>query len=202
MKKYKCPKCGTMFEGELAACPKCGTLMKYREVISKEEEIKQEALPSAPKFKFHANDVIYHPDDPNEEELFGDEDEKEEAEKKEKQKEIKYSKLVLEDGKSYFDGNPFSHFFTMLGAFLLFVCTATLAFPWCMCMRYRYQTKHTVINGRRMTFDGKGVQLFGRYLLWLVLTILTAGIFIIWLLSSVKKWKTKHTHFLTYEEED
>mgnify|MGYP003442964178 FL=1 len=56
-------------------------------------------------------------------------------------------------------------------------------------MIYRWEAKHTVINGYRLAFDGKGAQLFGRYLLWLLLTILTVGLFLIVLANKIKKWK-------------
>lgn len=100
---------------------------------------------------------------------------------------------------SYFDGSTLQ----LIGYNLLsiIVCTITLsiAYPWMLCMKQRWQTKHTVIHGRRLKFTGHGHQLVGKYLLWLFLTIITFGIYGIWLGLSVKKWVVKHT---IYADED
>ena len=62
-------------------------------------------------------------------------------------------------------------------------------------MIYRWEAKHTVINGHRLFFDGTAVQLFGKWILWLLLTIITAGIYGFWAGIMLKKWKASHTHF-------
>ncbi|WP_314011819.1 hypothetical protein [Mogibacterium diversum] len=40
-------------------------------------------------------------------------------------------------------------------------------------MIYNWEIKHTVIEGRRLEFDGTAVQLFGNWIKWLLLTIVT-----------------------------
>ena len=62
-------------------------------------------------------------------------------------------------------------------------------------MVYNWKIKHTVINGHRLMFDGKAVQLFGNWIKWLLLCIITIGIYTFWLGIALDKWKTKHTHF-------
>lgn len=62
-------------------------------------------------------------------------------------------------------------------------------------MVYGWETKHTVVNGHRLAFDGSAVQLFGNWIKWLLLTVITLGIYSFWLGIALKKWKTKHTHF-------
>ena len=62
-------------------------------------------------------------------------------------------------------------------------------------MVYNWEVKHTVIDGRRLYFDGTALQLFGNWIKWLLLTIITLGIFSFWLAIALRKWKTKHTHF-------
>ena len=37
--KYKCPTCGTVFEGQLEHCPRCGRPMKYRAPEPKQEVV-------------------------------------------------------------------------------------------------------------------------------------------------------------------
>jgi len=58
-----------------------------------------------------------------------------------------------------------------------------------------WEVKHTVINGKRLEFDGKATQLFGNWIKWLLLCLITFGIYSFWLSISMKKWVTKHTHF-------
>ncbi len=82
----------------------------------------------------------------------------------------------------------------LLGA-LVTVGTLGICAPWAFCMVYRWEAKHTVINGRRLTFDGTAAQLFGKWIVWLLLTVVTCGIYSFWLAIKLKKWKVKHTHF-------
>ena len=63
------------------------------------------------------------------------------------------------------------------------------------CMLLRWQARHTTVCGKRMCFDGKGLHLIGRYLLWGLLTVVTLGIYGLWMGVNMKKWQTKHTHF-------
>lgn len=53
---------------------------------------------------------------------------------------------------------------------------------------------HTTIDGHQLTFDGTGGQLFGNYIKWLLLCIITLGIYSFWLTIKMKQWVTKHTH--------
>ena len=69
-----------------------------------------------------------------------------------------------------------------------------LGTPWAICMKERWMARHTIIDGKRLTFDGTGSQLFGNYIKWFLLTILTLGIYGFWLDIKMKQWITKHTH--------
>lgn len=102
--------------------------------------------------------------------------------------------------KSYFDGNTLQLIGWQLLGFLLGAVTFGLAIPWAECMIYRWETKHTVVEGKRLYFDGKGHQLLGRYLLWWLLTVITLGIYAIFRPVSFRKWRVEHTRFATAEE--
>ena len=98
--------------------------------------------------------------------------------------------------ESYFDGGLLQLIgWTILG-FLVTALTFGICFPWAFTMKYGWETKHTVINGRRLQFDGTALQLFGNWIKWLVLTIITLGIYGFWLPIKLKKWRTKHTSFV------
>ena len=98
-------------------------------------------------------------------------------------------------GTSYFDGRLLQLIcWQILGSFIT-VITLGICAPWAICMIYRWETKHTVINGRRLKFTGTAVQLFGNWIKWLLLTIVTLGIYSFWLKIKLKQWRTKHTVF-------
>ena len=69
-----------------------------------------------------------------------------------------------------------------------------LGTPWAICMKERWMARHTIIDGQQLTFDGTGSQLFGNYIKWFLLTVLTLGIYGFWLDIKMKQWITKHTH--------
>ena len=68
-------------------------------------------------------------------------------------------------------------------------------------MKERWLAKHTIIDGKQLVFDGKGIQLFGQYIKWFLLSIVTFGIYTLWLGIKMKKWVVKHTHFIEKNEE-
>lgn len=103
--------------------------------------------------------------------------------------------VVEKQEESYFDGGLLQKIgWTILGS-LITTITFGICFPWALCMIYSWETKHTVINGKRLEFDGNAIQLFGNWIKWLLLTIITLGIYGLWVPIKVKKWTTKHSHF-------
>lgn len=97
--------------------------------------------------------------------------------------------------ESYFDGGLLQKIGWELLGLLVTACTLGICYPWAKCMIMNWETKHTVIEGKRLCFDGNAVQLFGNWIKWLLLTIITLGIYSFWLSIKLKKWITKHTHF-------
>ena len=47
-------------------------------------------------------------------------------------------------------------------------------------MIYGWEINHTVIEGHRMKFTGSAFGLFGNWIKWLLLTIITVGIYGFW----------------------
>ncbi|MGN0812371.1 MAG: DUF898 family protein [Candidatus Coproplasma sp.] len=99
--------------------------------------------------------------------------------------------------ESKFDGGLLGLIGINILKMLLTIITIGLGTPWAVCMSERWYANHTVIDGRRLTFDGKGGQLFGKYILWMLLTIVTIGIYSFWLGIKMKKWVISHTHVST-----
>jgi len=96
--------------------------------------------------------------------------------------------------ESKFTGGLFGLIGITILATLLCIFTLFIGYPWAVCMKLRWVTKHTFIDGRQLRFDGTGGQLFGKYIVWLLLTIITIGIFGLWLGIKMKKWTVSHTH--------
>ncbi|MBR5302704.1 MAG: hypothetical protein IKU38_07710 [Clostridia bacterium] len=99
------------------------------------------------------------------------------------------------DGASYFDGGLLSLIGWSLLAWLITIFTLGFGYPFAACMLYRWEARHTIINGYRLRFDGTGWQLIGKWIIWMLLTLITAGIYSFWLVIKLKQWRTLHTHF-------
>lgn len=77
---------------------------------------------------------------------------------------------------------------------IIIVFTLGIGTPWAVCMKERWYTEHTIVDGKQLTFDGNGGQLFGNYIKWFLLTIITCGIYSFWLSIKMKQWVVSHTH--------
>lgn len=71
--------------------------------------------------------------------------------------------------ESYFDGTILQLVGYGILAALLTFFTFGIGYPWALCMLQRWETKHTVIESRRLSFDGTGLQLLGT---WIVLALI------------------------------
>ena len=103
--------------------------------------------------------------------------------------------MEVQTEKSYFDGGLLQLIGWQILGGLVTAITLGICYPWAICMIYRWEAKHTVINGRRLKFDGTAAQLFGNWIKWILLTIITLGIYSFWLNIKLIQWKTKHTVF-------
>lgn len=96
---------------------------------------------------------------------------------------------------SYFDGSLIELIGWRVLAFLITIVTLGIAAPWGSCMLYAYQMKHTVYNGKRLKFEGTGGDLFVNQFKWVLLTIITLGIYAIFVPVKKTKWVISNIHF-------
>ncbi len=100
-----------------------------------------------------------------------------------------------QENKSHFDGTFWEYLGEGIIEALIVTFTLGLATPYVICRSYRWQLEHQLIDGQRLVFDGKAGQLFGTWIKWCLLTIITFGIYGLWLPIKKQKWLTSHTHF-------
>ena len=98
--------------------------------------------------------------------------------------------------ESRFEGSVLGYIGYSLAAFLITICTFGIAFPWAEVMFRSWICRNTIINGKRLYFDGTGTQLFGSYIKWWFFTFITFGIYSFWLFNKMTHWCVKHTHFV------
>mgnify|MGYP002624683397 CR=1 FL=1 len=96
-------------------------------------------------------------------------------------------------GESFFFGTVLK----MLGVNLLTIFLSVISFgllvPFSICYKRRWLMKYIIISRKKIVFEGKSINLFGKCLLWALLTIVTLGIYGIWVPVKLYDWKAKNT---------
>ena len=100
------------------------------------------------------------------------------------------------NGESSFQASSFIFWLhTLLWNFLTIISFG-IAYPFVVSMKETYLSKRTITSGHKNDFDGNGFQLIGKYIIWLILCVITFGIYSIVLIARLLKWKASHTHFV------
>ena len=95
---------------------------------------------------------------------------------------------------SLFDGITWEYIgISLLTGFINLFSFGLLA-PFCETLLYSWRINHTTYDTIDMEFDGKGFQLLGNYIKWIFFTIITLGIYGLWVPIKKIKWEVKHTH--------
>lgn len=103
------------------------------------------------------------------------------------------------EGQSRFDGNLLQWFgWRLLTGFLGFIVIRiiTLGFSGYLsaCLWKKFYAKHTMIDGKRLSFDGRVLQLWGKKIVFNILFVITLTIYKYFAPFSLKSWEAKHTH--------
>lgn len=99
------------------------------------------------------------------------------------------------ENKSKFSGGLIGLWLTGFFAGLVIIITGGIATPWAICWYVEWVIGNTQVDGRQLVFDGKGSQLFGKFIIWYLLTIVTLGIYGFWTGIKMMKWTVSHIHF-------
>lgn len=95
---------------------------------------------------------------------------------------------------STWDGGVFDTVVNSIVASLITTFTCGIATPWAICYMMKFVISHVVVDGKRLTFDGTGGQLFGNWIKWFLLTLITCGIYGFWVTPRLYRWIASHTH--------
>ena len=97
--------------------------------------------------------------------------------------------------KSYFDGGVLGYLGWKIVGTVITAITFGICFPFAACWMYEWEAKHTVIDGRRLKFCGTAGGFFVTWLLCLVLSIITLGIYVFYVPIKLQKWREANTFF-------
>lgn len=97
--------------------------------------------------------------------------------------------------ESYFDGGLLTFIGVIILGAIITSITFGICYPWALCLVYGWKINHTVIEGRRLKFNGTAIGLFGNWIKWFLLTVITLGIYGLWLHIKLEQWKVKNTSF-------
>ena len=93
---------------------------------------------------------------------------------------------AVEYQKSYFDGTGFQLMgWNILCSIIIFI-TFGFGAAWASCLKLRWETSHTVVNGKRLYFNGTAAQLFGKMIAWEIIVGLILSILPIMAITTTK----------------
>ena len=103
--------------------------------------------------------------------------------------------MARNSGRFTFDGGAATYVGTALLGMLITVLTLGICYPFALVLRERWRAKHSYIDGRRLEFTGSAMGLFGNWIKWLFLIVITIGIYAFWVGPRIAAWKWRHTDF-------
>lgn len=93
-----------------------------------------------------------------------------------------YHQNVPQETKtSYFDGKALQLLGWNILCTIISVITFGFGVPWASVLKIRWVTNHTVINGKRLYFNGTAPQLFGKLIGWMLIQV---GVLIVGLIAA------------------
>lgn len=94
-----------------------------------------------------------------------------------------------------FDGGAGTYLGTAVLGALITSLTLGLCYPFALVLTERWRAKHSYIDGRQLVFTGTGLGLFGLWIKWFLLSVITLGIYMFWVYPRVQQWKWENTDF-------
>ena len=102
---------------------------------------------------------------------------------------------MARNGSFSFDGGAGTYLGTALLGGLITIITLGICYPFSFVLMEQWRAKHSFIEGRQLLFTGTGVGLFGLWIKWFLLIVITVGIYGFWVAPQIAKWKWERTSF-------
>lgn len=160
------------------------------EVKPVEQEIQIESIKVNNEIQNNISDIKLELKEEVKVEQFEEPLEKEEINPNEPQKNLNKNISV-----SYFDGSLLDLMGWNFLRNILKAFTFGLGGAWGDCLYLKYKLSHTVLNGKRLKFEGQGSEYFVEQFKWTFLTIITLGIYALWIPINKTKWLVSNIHF-------
>ncbi|MFZ2509868.1 MAG: DUF898 family protein [Gordonia sp. (in: high G+C Gram-positive bacteria)] len=104
--------------------------------------------------------------------------------------------MIPDHRRFRFDGGAGTYVGTAILAFLVTVFTLGICYPFGLVLMERWRAKHSYIDGQQLVFTGTAWGLFGKWIKWLFLMVITLGIYSFWVVPRIQQWKWEHTAFV------
>lgn len=101
--------------------------------------------------------------------------------------------MARNSGRFHFDGGAATYIGTGILAMLVTVFTLGICYPFALVLKERWRAKHSYIEGQRLVFTGSAMGLFGNWIKWLLLSVVTLGIYLFWVGPRIAKWTWENT---------
>ncbi|MBW4258496.1 DUF898 domain-containing protein [Methanobacterium sp. YSL] len=101
------------------------------------------------------------------------------------------------NGKSDYTAGLFMTIVFNLVASTIIVLSLGILTPFAIVIRQQFVASHTYIEGKQLEFVGTGMGLFGQWIKWFLLTIITLGIYGFWVNLKMHQWVIRNTQFRT-----
>ena len=78
-------------------------------------------------------------------------------------------------------------------ALLILAIVVEMSYPFALVLLERRKARHSYVDGRQVVFTGSPWALLGNWVKWLVLSIVTFGVYLFWVERRVQRWISEHT---------
>ena len=103
---------------------------------------------------------------------------------------------MAKESEFKFIGGAANYLGTSILAFCITVFTLGICYPFALVLMERWKAKHATVSGRKLVFTGTGIGLFGLWIKWFFLTLITLGIYSLWVGPQIQKWKWENLRFV------
>jgi uncharacterized membrane protein YjgN (DUF898 family) len=97
--------------------------------------------------------------------------------------------------KFQFNGGAADYTGTAILGGIITVITFGICYPYALVLMLRWKAKHSYIDGNQLKFVGSATGLFGMWIKWLLLIVVTLGIYSFWVAPRLQKWQWENTTF-------